>query len=114
MGRYRIRLAIIFTTLFLILSIILVLFYMSITRNFISSRAEESFRTYNLGISTRVEVTLNQTYDTFKEMVDEYRDQSLNPVIQLNALDAYDLVVEKSNTGYTVNGTFYSYSFERI
>lgn len=114
MGRYRLRLAIIFTSLFLILSIVLVLFYMSITRNFISSRAEESFRTYNLGISTRVEVTLNQTYDTFKEMVDEYREQSLDPVIQLNGINAYDLVVSKSLTGYTVNGQFYNYSFRYL
>lgn len=109
MGQYKIRLAIVFSTLFLILSIVLVLFYMSITRNFISSRAEESFKTYNLGISTRVEVTLDQTYDAFKGMVDDYRSASQDPVLQLNAISAYDLVVEKNGTGFLVEGIQYNY-----
>lgn len=110
MSRYRIRLAIIFTSLFLILSIVLVLFYMSITRNFISSRAEESFKTYNLGISTQVEVTLKQTYETFKSLVEDAKSQSLDPVVELSNDDYYDLVVEKQVTGLFIDGTLYPFN----
>ena len=112
MGRYRVRLAIIFTTLFLILSVVLVLFYMSITRNFISTRAEESFKTYNLGISTRVEISLVQTYDTFKTMIDEFNQQGLDAVSELESLSAYDLVVEKNATGYVINNTQYNFNLQ--
>lgn len=110
MGRYKIRLAATFTSLFLVLSIILVLFYISITRNFISSRAEDSFRTFNLGISARVEGTLNRTYETFVDMVDDYTDDGLDPIVELNNDLSYDLVLAKSNTGITINGVDYSFT----
>lgn len=110
MGRYKVRLAITFTALFLVLSIVLVLFYISITRNFITSRAEDSFVTFNLGISARVDSTLKQTYETFVDLVDEAKADGLNPVTTLNNDNHYDLVMEKTANGLRISGIEYTFT----
>lgn len=110
MGRYKVRLAFTFTSLFLVLSFVLVLFYISITRNFISSRAEDSFVTFNLGISARVDSTLKQTYETFIDIVDDAKADGLNPVTALNNAAHYDLVLEKTLNGYLISGIEYPFT----
>lgn len=109
MRTYNFKLFSIFAAFFLALAIVLVLFYMSITRNFIGGRAQENLSQFNLGVSTQLEVTINQTEKAFKDIVDDLIDSSTPLISGLESKNSYDLVASRNENGYTIDGTFYPY-----
>lgn len=110
MRRYNIRLFTIFGIFFLVLSTILIVFYSSISRNYINQKAVENLSAYNIGISTQLEVSLNISKSTFAELVDDSIDKGEDVIDALSALDSYDLVLEKTDNGYVLNGVTYPYT----
>ena len=58
MRKYNLQLISIFAIFFLVLSTVMVFFYMSITQNFISDKAVENLSSFNIGISTQLESTI--------------------------------------------------------
>lgn len=109
MRKYNLQLISIFAIFFLVLSTVMVFFYMSITQNFISDKAVENLSSFNIGISTQLESTINQTEIAYQDVVDELISDNADVVAELEAIDSYDLVALKSDLGYTINGTLYPY-----
>lgn len=110
MRNYNFKLISIFGLFFVILSTVMVFFYMSITSNFIATKAQENLASFNIGVSTQLEVTINKTEQSYKGIIDDFISDGKDVILELEALESYDLVAQKSNTGYTIDGVFYEYT----
>ncbi|MDY0210040.1 MAG: GGDEF domain-containing phosphodiesterase [Acholeplasma sp.] len=110
MRQYNIKLFTIFGIFFLVLSTILIVFYGIITNNYIKGKAIENLSSYNIGVSTQLEVSLNRTKDTFDDYVDDFIEKDLDVISNLNALNSYDVIAKKTDIGYEINDTIYPYA----
>ncbi|AUD64730.1 hypothetical protein BK011_03190 [Tenericutes bacterium MZ-XQ] len=119
MKRYTIKLGIAFILSYILLMVVVVFAYTQISSNFMMNQAEANLIKSGETVTKTIEMQLNYDYDKFKEKIDLYTAQSLNPIeellnqdIPLEVIDqpfSYFGVMDVINRTVTIGENTYTY-----